>query len=134
MKWAIISIVAFACLSPRLGQAEAVRVSFEWIELDCTKCPELAAGFQPKEGTIAIVERRDPICVELEKRAVRRVLVDHAEWIEPGTSAKHTTRVNETTFDLAFGINLTEQGGYQTTVNASLKQGAELDATIKPGT
>lgn len=132
MKWAVITIVAFACVGPKLGQAEPIGVSLEWSELDCTECPELAARFQPKEGRIQFLQERDPQFVALEKKAAKRLLVQHVEWIEPGAKAKHTTRINETTFELELAVGLPEAGVYLTTLSAKVEQGTRLD--VKPGT
>ena len=80
MKWAMIAIVLGACLGERVGQAAPVDVSLEWIELDCTKSPELAACFQ-KEA----LQKCDSSFADLEKRASKRVLVQDSVLMEPGT-------------------------------------------------
>jgi len=135
MKWLMITVVTFAGLGHTVCQAEPVGVSLEWIELDCTKCPELAARFQPKQDYAAFVERRDPKFADLEKKAAKRVLVHHVEWLEPGTKVKHTTQINnESTFDLDLAITPTKKGDYEAVLRAELRQGAEWDASVGPGT
>lgn len=134
MKWAVIAVVAFACLGQGFGRAAPICVSLEYIELDYTKCPELAARFQPREGYVGIAERRDAKFADLEKKAAKRVLVHHVEWIEPGTKVNHVTRINETTFALNLAIKLTGKGNYAAAVHAEWKQGCELPASVKPGT
>ena len=99
------------------------------------KCPELAARFQPREGYVGIAERRDAKFADLEKKATKRVLVHHVEWIEPGTKVNHATRINETTFELNLTIKLTGKGTYEAAVHAGWKQSPEmLPDSIKPGT
>lgn len=133
MKWVMIAFVACGGVDQGIVLAEPISVSLEWVELDCKKCPELAVRLQPKEGSVGFVERSDPKFADLEK-AVKRVLVHHVEWMEPGTKAKHSTRIDETTFDLGLAIRVAENGAYDAEVNVSRKQGAELPASVRPGT
>lgn len=104
------------------------------MELDYTRCPELAARFLPKDNRVAIVDHSDPKFSELEKRATGKVLVHHVEWLEPGATARHSTRIEDTTFDLALAVHLTAAWTYETDLWASRKQGAQLPAPVKPGT
>ena len=97
MKWTILSIVVLACLRSTLVQAEALRVSFEWIELDCSECPGLAARFQPRPGYVGSANARDPAFVELRERARERVIARHEQWVELGKSAQHSARLDKRT-------------------------------------
>ncbi len=90
--------------------------------------------FQPKEDQIAIAHRGDPKFADLEKKAAKWVLVHDVEYIEPGTKAKHSTRIGEATFDLELAIRLTENVVYEAALNATRSQGARLPASVKPGT
>ncbi|MHB0961499.1 MAG: hypothetical protein ACYC0X_24220 [Pirellulaceae bacterium] len=134
MKLWIIAFLVCMFLGHGIGQAEPVRVSLEWVELDCRKCPDLAARLQAKEGQVAITQRDDPKFTDLEKKAAKKVLVHHVENIEPGTKAKHATRINDTTFDLELAIRLKETGVYEADLTASRTQGAEMPVPLKPGT
>ena len=134
MRLGIITLIGCVFLWSGLACAEPVRVSLDWVELDCTKCPELAARLRPKEGQVAITQTDDPKFTDLEEKAAKKVLVHHIEDIEPGTKAKHATRIDETTFDLELAIRLRENGVYVADLTASRTQGAELPASVKPGT
>jgi hypothetical protein len=135
MKWAIIHSVLLASMFAAHGRAEPVRVLFEWVELDCSECPDLAARFQPKEGRIASTDASDPAFVDLQKRAHRRVLAQHHELVELGAVAEHRAQLeNDTRFDLSLDVRSTEQTRFEVSVDASLRKGTELDASIKPGT
>jgi hypothetical protein len=125
MRWVLIALVAFASVNDKVAQAEPVRVSLEWIELDCTKCPELATRLQSTRNLAIRVERGDSKFVDLEKKAAKRMLVEHVQWIEPGTKVKQTTRLNDSTFDLELAINRTQPGNYEAVVYAKLRQGTE---------
>jgi hypothetical protein len=133
MKWALMPLLVFACVGHGTAQAEPLCVTLEWFELDVTKCPELAARFQARRDAWVSAEKLDPSLIELQKKAVKRVLVRDEEWIEPGTSAKHTIRLEETTLKLDLTIGPCEKGRYEAAARAELTQGAELDAAIKPG-
>ena len=76
----------------------------------------------------------DPKLTDLEEKAAKKVLVHHVESIEPGTKAKHATRIDDTTFDLELAIRLKETGVYETDLTASRTQGAEIPVPLKPGT
>ena len=58
----------------------------------------------------------------------------HVQWIEPGTKAKHATRINDTTLYLELAITLAEEGTYRTDFRIERKQGTELPVSVKPGT
>ena len=115
------------------GRPKPVGVSVEWIELDCTKCPELAKRFQPDESRAGVADRTDPAFADLEAKAAKRVLVHDMEWIAPGGTVKHTTRVNETNFDLELALSLARSGNYTIIMNASRSEGTPLPASVKPG-
>ena len=117
------------------GKADGKRigVSVEWLELDCTKCPDLLARFQPAKNRVGMAERHDAKFADLEKKAAKRVLVRHVEWMEPGTKAKHSTQIGDTTVDLELTVRMAGSGGYDVGINFARKEGAELPATITPG-
>ncbi len=134
MRLKIIAFLVCVFVGHGFGQAEPVRVSLEWVELDCTKCPDLAKRLQAEEGQVAIIQRDDPKFTGLEEKAARKVLVHHVESIEPGTKAKHATRIDDTTFALELAIRLKETGVYEADLTASRTQGADTPVPLKPGT
>lgn len=135
MKSATIHSIIFFSLFAVHGRAEPVRVSFEWLELDCSQCPDLAAGFQPMQGRIASTDASDPAFVNLMKRAKRRVFVEHHESVEPGTAAKHHAQLDrETSLDVSLDVRSLEQQRFEVAVDASIRKGTGLDASVKPGT
>ena len=127
MKWILI-VAVLAGLGQKVGQAAPLDVSLEWIELDCTKCPELVARFRG-----AAVQKCDASLADLEKKAGKRVLIHNYETIEPGTTVKHATRIDETTLRLELTIRSADQGAFLADVDASIEEGPER-VELKPGT
>ncbi len=114
--------------------SKRIGVSLEWIELDCTPCPELAKRLQPDETRAVVVDRDDPKFANLEAKAAKRVLVNDVEWIEPGNEVNHTTRVNDENFELQLSLNASEKGNYEVSMRAARNVGTLLPASVKPGT
>ena len=134
MRLGIFVLLVCATVGSVTAQEQPVQVSLEWVELDCSKCPELVERLIPKQGQISIVDRRDANFIVLEKKAAKRTLVHHIQYITPGSKTKQTTRIGETSFALELAIPAIRNGAYDTAVTVNQSVGTAVPRNFKPGT
>ena len=134
MRLGIFALLVCANVGSVTAQEQPVQVSLEWVELDCSKCPELVERLQPKQGEMSIVDPRDAHFVALEKKAAKRTLVHHIQYVTPGSKTKQTTRIGETSFALELVIPAMRNGVYDTAVIVNQSVGTAVPRDFKPGT
>jgi hypothetical protein len=119
-----LAAITMVLLGGAALRAEPVRVSFEVIELDCTKCREAheqyASACNAAASESARWKKDGEAFKALEKVAKRRSLVHHVEWIEPGTKGKRTTRCADATFAFELLLTATQDGQYLADFDMSL--------------
>ena len=133
MRLGIIALLVCGTVGSIAAQEQPVEVSLEWVELDCSKCPELVERLQPKQGQMSIVDRTDAIFIALEKKAAKRTLVHHIQYMTPGSRTKQTTRIGETSFALELAIPAERNGVYDTAVIVNQSIGTPVPRDLKPG-